>query len=94
MAKKKSSAEKRFVQSEKRRIRNKARKSRCRTSVKRFLEAIQAKDKELAEEKLRILTKELDTAHGKGVLHRNTVARKKSRMASLYNKTFAEKAAN
>lgn len=90
MATKKTSAEKRHEQSEKRRIHNKAIKSKCRTSVKRFLTAIQQKDKEIAGEKLKLLTKELDTAQGKGVLHRNAVARKKSRMAKLYNKTFAE----
>lgn len=93
MATKKTSAQKRHEQSEKRRIHNKAIKSKCRTSVKRFLAAIQAKDQKLAEEKFRILTKELDTARGKGVLHRNTVARKKSRMAKLFNATFVKQAA-
>lgn len=92
MATKKTSAQKRHEQSEKRRIHNKAIKSKCRTSVKRFLAAIQQKDQKTAEEKLRLMTKELDTAHGKGVLHRNAVARKKSRMAKLYNATFTSTA--
>lgn len=92
LATKKTSAQKRYEQSEKRRIHNKAIKSRCRTSVKRFLEAIKAKDQAVAEQKLRLLTKEFDSARSKGVLHRNTVSRKKSRMAKLFNVTFAQQA--
>ncbi len=89
MAVKKSSAEKRHKQSEVRRLRNKAAKSSARTSVKRFIEAVHAKDAALASEKLSALTKELDTAAGKGILSKNAVSRKKSRMAKLYNATFA-----
>ncbi|MCH5292344.1 MAG: 30S ribosomal protein S20 [Treponema sp.] len=91
MAGKKSSAEKRHAQSEVRRLHNKAIKSTCRTYAKQFLEAVQAKDQKLAEEKYRQLQKELDTARGKGVLKRNAVSRKKSRMMRLYNATFAAK---
>ena len=91
--KKKSSVEKRFEQSEKRRMHNKAIKSECRTYAKQFVEAVQAKDQKLAEEKLRILTSKLDSARSKGVAKRNAVSRKKSRMQNLFNATFAAKAA-
>ena len=91
MAGKKSSAEKRHAQSEVRRLHNKAIKSTCRTYAKQFVEAVQAKDQKLAEEKYKQLQKELDTARSKGVLKRNAVSRKKSRMMHLYNATFAAK---
>lgn len=89
MSVKKSSAEKRHAQSEVRRLRNKAVKSRCHTSIKKFVAAIQKKDQELAQAALKDLQSELDVANRKGVLHANTVARKKSRMFKLYNVTFA-----
>ena len=88
-----TSAEKRFKKSEVRRIRNKAIKTRCKTRVKQFMQAIQNKDQKAAEEQYIVLQKEFDSAHSKGVLKRNTVARKKSRMAKLYNKTFVSNAA-
>ena len=90
MAHKKTSAEKRHEQSERRRMRNKAVKSRVRTSVKHFLEAVDKKDQTLAQEKLRVVQSELDNAYRKGVVKRNPCARKKSRMFRLYNKTFVE----
>ena len=89
MAVKKSSAEKRFRQSEERRLRNKAVKSSALTCAKKFVAAVQAKDQSLAAETLRLLCKELDTAGRKGILTRNAVSRKKSRMMKLYNVSFA-----
>ena len=94
MAGKKSSAEKRHAQSEVRRLHNKAIKSTCRTYAKQFVEAVHAKDQKLAEEKLKCLVSELDSARSKGVLTRNAVSRKKSRMMKLYNVSFAAPAAN
>ena len=91
MAGKKSSAEKRHAQSEVRRLHNKAIKSTCRTYAKQFVEAVQAKDQKLAEEKYKQLQKELDSSRSKGVLKRNAVSRKKSRMMNLFNVTFASK---
>ena len=38
---------------------------------------------------LKMIVKELDTAGGKGILSKNAVSRKKSRMMKLYNVTFA-----
>ena len=93
MATKKSSAEKRYAQSEVRRLHNKAIKSECRTYAKQFVEAVQKKDATLAQEKFRTLTSKLDSARSKGVLTRNAVSRKKSRMAKLYNVSFGADAA-
>ncbi|MDR0785523.1 MAG: 30S ribosomal protein S20 [Treponema sp.] len=85
MATKQSSAEKRHRQSEERRIRNKSAKSAIKTSVKKFTASVQNKDADAAEASLRETIKKLDTAGGKGILHKNTVARKKSRMQRLFN---------
>lgn len=85
MAGKKSSAEKRHRQSETRRIRNKAVKSTIRTNAKKMLVAVQKKDAVLAQEELSGLIKKLDTAARKGVIKKNTAARKKSRMQKLLN---------
>ncbi|MCI1208715.1 MAG: 30S ribosomal protein S20 [Treponema sp.] len=92
MSVKKSSAEKALKQSEARRLHNKAIKSECRTAVKSFTAAVQKKDQSLAGSALKELVKKLDTARGKGVLTRNAVSRKKSRMMRLYNVTFSSAA--
>ncbi len=95
MSVKKTSAEKRHEQSEVRRMRNKAVKSRCHTAERKFVEAVQKKDKALAEEKYKVLQSELDVAYKKGVKKRNAVARKKSRMMKFFHKNFdAQTAAN
>ena len=90
---KKTSAEKRHAQSEVRRIRNKAVRSRCHTAERAFVEAVQKKDKALAEEKYKVLQSELDIAYRKGVKKQNAVARKKSRMMKFFHKNFAAEAA-
>ena len=89
MSVKKTSAEKRHAQSEVRRMRNKAVKSRVHTSLKKYMEAILKKDQPLAQELLKVLHSELYNAYRKGVIKLNACARKKSRMAVLYNVTFA-----
>lgn len=89
MAGKQSSAEKRHKQSEVRRLRNKSTKSAVRTSARKYVEAVQANDATLAAELLKVLVKELDTAAGKGILTKNSVSRKKSRMMKLYNVSFS-----
>ena len=81
----KSSAEKRRRQSEERRLRNKSVKSSVRTSVKKFVVLAQKKDVENAGAALKEMIKKLDTAAGKGVISKNAVARKKSRMQRFYN---------
>ncbi|MCL2759591.1 MAG: 30S ribosomal protein S20 [Treponema sp.] len=84
MAKKKSSAEKRHRKSEERRLRNKSAKSAVRTSVKKFVALAQKKDPG-ADAALKDMIKKLDTAAGKGIITKNSAARKKSRMQRYYN---------
>jgi small subunit ribosomal protein S20 len=80
------SAAKRHEQSERRRIRNKIIKSRIKTHSKSFLDAVYNSSKEESEVKYRELASLLDRAVSKGVYHKNTAARKKSRMYRLLSK--------
>ena len=84
MAKKISSAEKRYRKSEERRLRNKSAKSAVRTSIKKFVLLTQEK-KPGAEEALKEMIKKIDTAARKGIIKKNTAARKKSRMQLYFN---------
>ena len=79
------SAEKRFRQTERRTARNRARESRIRTFLKRVETAIASGDKETARSAFRLAQPELHRAITKGVLHRNTVSRKLSRLAARIN---------
>jgi len=85
LAVKKSSAQKRHRQSEERRIRNKAVKSAVRSSVKKFVGAVQKKDVVESEASLKDMIKKIDTAAGKGIIKKNSASRKKSRMQRLLN---------
>ena len=73
-------AAKRHRQSVKRRTHNRAIRSRVRTSIKTFESAVEKKDKAVAETAFAEFVKLMDTAAGKGLYHRNTAARKKSRL--------------
>lgn len=76
------SARKRIRQTEKRTARNRARKSRVRTFLRKVEQAIAAGDKGAAQEAFRAAQPELQRAATKGVMHDNTVARKLSRLSS------------
>lgn len=79
------SAEKRLRQTEKRTAINRARMSRVRTFVKKVETAIETGNKEAAQSAFQLAQPELHRATTKGVLHRNTVARKLSRLATRIN---------
>ena len=81
----KKSAEKRVLIAEKNRLYNRYWKTRCKTTAKNFLTAVEGSDKELVSARLAEATSTLDKAVVKGVIHRNTAARRKSRMATLAN---------
>ena len=72
---------KRVKTNEKRRQRNKSVRSSVRTAVRRFREAVEAGDNEKATELQRAASKALDKAAGKGVIHKNQAANRKSAMA-------------
>ena len=75
------SAKKRIVRNEKRRVINHARMSRIRTFVKKVENAIAAGNKELATEAFKLAQPELHRGVTRGVLLKNTVARKLSRLS-------------
>lgn len=79
------SAAKRHRQSEKRRVKNRAVRSQVRSGIRKFLSAVDAADKDSATEQLKVVTKLMDTAAGKGVYHKNTAARTKSRLNKKLN---------
>ncbi len=60
---------------------NKARRSRVRTFVRRVEEAIASGDKSAAQNALREAQPEIMRAATKGVMHKNTSARKVSRLS-------------
>ncbi len=74
------SAEKRVRQSEKRRLRNRALKTRIKNTIKKLMAAESREEK---EELLREAYSLIDKAVKKHIFHRNTAARKKSRLAKL-----------
>ena len=80
------SAEKRERQEAARRLRNRAAKSTMRTAIKKFDAAVASGDKAEAGTAMAQSCKLLDTVAGKGIIHKNTAARKKSRLARAYNK--------
>ena len=77
-----ASARKRIRQTEKRTIRNRARRSRVRTFLRKVEQAISGGDKAQAQDAFRAAQPELHRAATKGVFHRNTVARKLSRLSA------------
>lgn len=79
------SAEKRIRQTKKRTDRNKARRSRVRTYVRKVEEAIQAGDKEAADTAFKAAMPELMRGATKGIMHKRTMARKVSRLARRVN---------
>ncbi|HEY5106617.1 MAG TPA: 30S ribosomal protein S20 [Caulobacteraceae bacterium] len=68
---------------------NKARRSRVRTFLRKFEEALAAGDAGAATAAFSLAQSELMRAVGKGVMHRNTGARKVSRLHAQLRKLAA-----
>ena len=79
------SAKKRILVNETKAARNKAIKSRVKTSVKKVEAAVAEKNAEAAKEALKAAIVEIDTAGTKGVYHKNTCSRKISRLTKAVN---------
>ena len=71
---------KRNRQNEKRRLRNRAVRSELGTRTKAALAEADSGDDEAASEALRLAMKRIDKAAAKGVIHKNTAARRKSHL--------------
>lgn len=76
------SALKRARQTEKRTAVNRNNKSRLRTAVRRFREALASGNKQEAATVYRDTVSALDKSVQKGVLHKNTASRYKSRLSA------------
>lgn len=80
------SAKKRILVSQVRAERNKAIKSGVKTAIKKVYAAVDANDQAAAKEALVNASSVMDKACAKGVYHKNTVARKISRLSATVNK--------
>ncbi|MGE4268155.1 MAG: 30S ribosomal protein S20 [Deferribacterales bacterium] len=79
------SALKRIRQSEKRNLRNKSYKSKMKTMVKKFTTATQTGDVETSEAAFKAAAATIASIGSKGVIHKNQVARRQSRLAKKLN---------
>ncbi|AFY61441.1 30S ribosomal protein S20 [Synechococcus sp. PCC 6312] len=90
------SAIKRVEIAERNRLENKAYKSVVKTMTKHYLQAVQTYTSEptpealaTAQAKMSVTFSKIDKAVKRGVIHRNTGARKKARLARVLNKVTA-----
>jgi len=85
------SAIKRARQNPKRRLHNASRRSTMRTFIKSVLKAIEAGDAKAAEVNFVKAQSMIDNAASKGLIHKNTAARTKSRLSARV-KTLSQSA--
>ena len=81
------SAKKRILTTETRTARNKAIRSKVKTSIKKVEAAISAGDKAAAQACLLAATSEIDKACTKGVYHKNNASRKISHLSKAVSGT-------
>lgn len=79
---KRPSAEKRNLQSEKRRLRNRSHKSSVRTAIRRFEESLEKKEKEAVSTTLSAVYSLLDKGVKTGVYKLNKASRTKARLTA------------
>lgn len=83
------SAKKRIKTSRKRQLRNKARKERLKKAIKSFQRVLKDGDATKISEELKAVCRAVDKAGSKGILHKNTAARKKSRLCAAAKRVAA-----
>ena len=79
------SAKKRVLVSKAQNEKNKAAKSLLKTNIKKFQSAAAAGDKEAAAAAAKVAVATIDKSVSKGILHKNTAARRKSSIAAKLN---------
>ena len=84
------SAEKRVRVTERKRLRNKAARTMCKTNITRAERLIFEGDTAAAQEAVAIAITSLDKAAEKGIIHPNNAARRKSRLVKKYNQLEAQ----
>jgi len=83
------SAVKSLKQTLKRTRRNKGVKTRLKTETKMFDRAVERRDVAEAEKQIQVLTKLLQQAAAKGVVHKNAASRRQSRLTRRLNEVKA-----
>jgi len=83
------SALKRVKQTEKRTLRNKSIKTSLKTIMKEAEDALEGGENDKIRETFAVASPAIDKAASKGVMHKNTAARKKSRLAKKVNAALA-----
>ena len=76
-----ASQKKRILRAERERLENRRYTSTIKTYFRRLEAAVESNDAETADTEAKVLTSTIDKAVKRGALHRNTGARKKSRVA-------------
>ena len=79
------SSKKRVRQNQTLRLHNRSEKGVIKAQIKKVLTAVESKDRAAAEKEFRTVTKLLDRAGTKHLVHKNTTARKKSELAKKVN---------
>lgn len=84
------SAKKRIRQNDKRKVLNRRRLKDIKLQVRKVTDAIKSRDTDAATTELRVAIKKIDKVAAKGTLHKNTAARKKSRLQRRLNAVAAK----
>lgn len=77
------SAKKRIATNEKKNLENRMAKSKMSTDIKKFKAAVTAGEFVLADEMLKVVFAELDSAAGQNVIHKNKAARNKASLSKM-----------
>lgn len=83
------SAKKRVIVAATKALQNKMFKTSCKTIVKKYEAALASGDKTAAEAAYKDAVKKIDQAVAKGIMHKNTAARRKSSFTTRLNKLGA-----
>ena len=80
------SAKKRVITSAKKAESNNTNVQKTKTSIKKTVKEVEAGNKEAATVKYNEAVKNIDKAVSSGLMHKNTAARRKSRLTKMINK--------
>lgn len=83
-----AAAKKYLRQSAKRRLQNRSQRTALRNALKKARAAAEGTDAAAAQEAVKAVTKRLDQAAAKNIIHKNAASRTKSRLARLVKSKF------
>ena len=79
------SAKKRVLTSAKKQVLNNEKNTKAKNSVKKFEKLVATNDKTASKDQLDITIKNIDKLASSGLIHKNTAARRKSRLTKMQN---------